>query len=124
MEIKILENILDYAPIQNKIKEPKLQQDFEEFCRKMRLKWYFCNAPIPVISTTPAWKPPNGNSSLKFFNQVEKDLFKISKKVIPRGMVVIPSLSRRNLVIKNLKGLYVVDWDCNHYIAEAEKTTE
>ena len=119
MEIKILENSLDYAPIQNKIKEPKLQQDFEEFCHKMRLKWYFFNEPIPVISTTPAWKPPNGNSSLKFFNQVEKDLFKISKKVILRGMVVIPSLSGRNIVTKNLKGLYVIERDCDHYIAEA-----
>ena len=38
IEIKILEKVLDYAPIQNKIIEPELKQDFEEFCCKMRLK--------------------------------------------------------------------------------------
>ena len=81
MEIKILENSLDYAPIQNKIKQPKLQQDFEEFCHKMRLKWYFFNEPIPVISTTPAWKPPNGNSSLKFLIRLRKIYLKLVKRL-------------------------------------------
>ena len=37
IEIKILEKGLGYAPIQNKINEPELKQDFEEFYRKMRL---------------------------------------------------------------------------------------
>ena len=37
-EINILEKDLDYAPIQNKINKLKLKQDFQEFCRKMRLK--------------------------------------------------------------------------------------
>ena len=40
-EIKVLEKGLDYTPIQSKINEPKLLNDFEEFCRRMRLKWYF-----------------------------------------------------------------------------------
>ena len=31
MEIKILEKGLDYAPIQNKINEPELRRDFEDF---------------------------------------------------------------------------------------------
>ena len=35
-EIKILEKGLDYAPIQNKVNEPELRQDFDEFSRKMR----------------------------------------------------------------------------------------
>ena len=39
IEIKALEKGLDYAPIQNKIKEPELRRDFEEFCRTMGLKW-------------------------------------------------------------------------------------
>ena len=37
-EIKILEKGLDYAPIQRKINEPQLKNDFEEFCRRMRIK--------------------------------------------------------------------------------------
>ena len=56
-EINILEKDLDYAPIQNKIIELKLKQDFQEFCRKMRLKWHFRNETTPEFSTTPAFNP-------------------------------------------------------------------
>ena len=41
IEIKILEKGLDFAPIQRKINEPELRQDFAEFCRRMRTKWFF-----------------------------------------------------------------------------------
>ena len=41
VEIKVLEKGWDYAPIQNKINEPELRRDFENFCRQMRLKWFF-----------------------------------------------------------------------------------
>ena len=82
-EIKILEKGLDYAPIQNKINELELKQDFEEFCRKIHLKWHFRNEPTPEFSTMPAfnpkstWKPPNGSPSLEIFlSQVEKDFVK------------------------------------------------
>ena len=37
-EIKILEKDFDYAPIQREINEPELKSDFEEFCRRMRMK--------------------------------------------------------------------------------------
>ena len=37
-EIKVLEKGLDFAPIQRKINEPELRRDFNEFCRRMRLK--------------------------------------------------------------------------------------
>ena len=62
-EIKILEKGLDYAPIQNKVNEPELRQDFHEFYRKMRLKWYFRNEATGDFSETPfrcksSWKPP------------------------------------------------------------------
>ena len=40
-EIKLLEKGLDFAPIQWKINEPELKQNFNDFCRRMRLKWYF-----------------------------------------------------------------------------------
>ena len=42
-EIKVLEKGLDFAPIQRKVNEPELRKDFEEFCRKMRIKWHFRN---------------------------------------------------------------------------------
>ena len=38
LEIKVLEKGLDFAPIQRKINEPELKQDFEDFCRRMRTK--------------------------------------------------------------------------------------
>ena len=38
MEIKVLEKGLDFALIQRKINEPELRRDFNEFCRRMRLK--------------------------------------------------------------------------------------
>ena len=31
--IRILEKVLDFTPIQNKINEPELRSSFEEFCR-------------------------------------------------------------------------------------------
>ena len=42
-EIKFLEKGLDYVPFQNKVNEPELRSDFQEFCRRMHLKWYFCS---------------------------------------------------------------------------------
>ena len=49
-EIRILEKGLDFAPIQNKINEPELRTDFEEFCRRMRTRWHFRNEPTPEFS--------------------------------------------------------------------------
>ena len=135
-EIEILEKSLDYAPIQNKINEPELKQDFEEFCRKMRLKWHFRHELTPEFSTTPAfnrkstWKPPKGSPSLELFlSQVEKDLFEMSKTTLDYSNFSkeekqsLHSLADdRNIVIKKAdKGSCVVLWDCNDYIAEAEK---
>ena len=45
-EIQVLEKELDFAPIQRKFIEPELRQDFEEFCRRMRIKWHFRNEPL------------------------------------------------------------------------------
>ena len=83
-EIKVLEKGLDYTPIQSKINEPKLLNDFEEFCRRMRLKWYFPNEPSSEFSETPlftpksSWKPPKGHPSLEvFLSEIEKVIFAI-----------------------------------------------
>ena len=55
--ISVLEKGLDYAPIRNKISQPELRTDFEEFCRKMRLKWHFRNDTTPNFSEIPAFRP-------------------------------------------------------------------
>ena len=44
-EIKVLEKSLDFVPIQRKVNEPELRQDFENFCRLMRIKCHFRNEP-------------------------------------------------------------------------------
>ena len=82
-EVKVFEKGLDYAPIQNKVNEPELRSDFEEFCRRMVLKWYFRNDPTPYFSKKPSftpkssWKPPTGHPNLEvFLSELEK---KISK---------------------------------------------
>ena len=85
--IKILEKGLDYAHILNKVTEPELRQDFDEFSRKMRLKWYFQNKATEDLSETlsfrckSSWKPPQGNASLELLlSQIERKLFEIPKK--------------------------------------------
>ena len=82
-EIKILEKGLDYAPIQRKINEPKLKNDIEEFCRRMRIKWHFRNEPSENFSEIPSfrpklsWKPPKGNPNLEMLlSKVEQNIFK------------------------------------------------
>ena len=82
-EIKILEKGLDYAPVQRKINEPELKSDFEEFCRRMRIKWHCRNessenfSEIPSFRPKSSWKPPKGNPNLEMFlSKVEQDLFK------------------------------------------------
>ena len=55
-EIWVLEKGLDYAPIQRKMNEPELIHDFNDFCRRMRLKWHFRDESN-TFSETPAFRP-------------------------------------------------------------------
>ena len=78
-EMKVVAKGLDFAPIQNKINEPKLRNDLEGFCKRMRIKWHFSNDATPQVSEIPEftpkskWKSPKGNSNLEvFLNQIEK----------------------------------------------------
>ena len=72
-EIKVLEKGLDFAPIQNKANEPELRKDFDEFWRRMRIKWHFRNEPSENFSTILAfrsksfWKAPTGHPNLRGF---------------------------------------------------------
>ena len=82
-EIWILAKGLDFASIQNKINEPELRSDFEEFCCRMRTKWHFRNEPTPEFSRTPvfspkpSWKPLMDHPNVKvFLGQIEHEIFK------------------------------------------------
>ena len=72
-EIKVLEKGLDFTPIQNKVNEPELRKDFDEFCRRMRIKWHFRNEPSENFSTITAfrskssWKLITGHPNLQVF---------------------------------------------------------
>ena len=86
-EIKVLEKGLDFAPIQRKVNEPELRQDFENFCRRMKIKWHFQNEPSdnfsekPTFSPKSSWKPPLRHPNFEvFLSQVENELFEIIKE--------------------------------------------
>ena len=135
VEIKVLEKGLDFAPIQRKINEPELRKDFEEFSRRMRIKWHFRNEPssefseVPAFSPKSTWKPPKGHPNLEvFLSKVESDLFSLIDKPLGYSNLTkeewdaIRSLADdRNIVIKKAdKGSCVVIWDRTDYIKEAE----
>ena len=113
-EIKVLEKVLDFAPIQRKLNEPELREDFEEFCRCMSVKWHFRNEPSEHFSKKPAfspkssWKPPEGLLNLEvLLSQIDNELFKtvetplgysnLSKK---EWKAVRTLANDRNIVIK------------------------
>ena len=135
-EIKVLEKGLDFAPIQRKVNEPELRQDFENFCRRMRIKWHFRNEPSDNFSERPAfspkssWKPPLGHPNLEvFLSQVENELFEITKEPTRYSNLsqeewrAIRTLADdRSIVIKKAdKGSCIVVWDRADYLREAEK---
>ena len=66
-----------------KINESESKSDFEEFCRRMRIKWHFRNelsknvTEKKHIQAEASWKSRKGNPNLEMFlRQVEQDLFK------------------------------------------------
>ena len=135
-EIKLLEKGLDFAPIQRKINEPELRKDFNEFCRRMRIKWNFRNEPSQNFSETPAfrvkssWKPPKGHPNLEvFLSKIEEELFKIietplnySNLTKEEWQAVRSLADDRSIVIKKAdKGSSIVIWDRVDYLKEANK---
>ena len=132
----MLEKGLDFAPIQNKINEPELRTDFEEFCRRMRTRWHFRNEPTPEFSESPAfslkstWKPPMGHPNIEvFLSQIQQEIFKEVQSPLGYSNLskeewkAVRSLANdRNIVIKKAdKGFCVAIWDRSDYIMEAEK---
>ena len=77
---------MDFAPIQNKINEPELRSDFEEFSRRIRTKWHFRNEPTPLFSESPAfrtrptWKSPLSHPNVEIFlSQLEQKFLHLVK---------------------------------------------
>ena len=125
-EIKVLGKGLNFAPIQNKINKPELRTDFNEFCRRMRIKWYFKDEPmkefsnIPAFSSKSTWMPINGHPNLEvYLNQIENEVFKISREQFEYSNLskleweAIRLLAGdRSIVVKKVdKGSCVVVWD-------------
>ena len=55
-ENNVLEKGLDFAPIHKKLNKPELRSDFNEFCRRMHLKWHFRHE-TENFSEVPAFNP-------------------------------------------------------------------
>ena len=128
---------MDFSPVQRSFNEPELRKDFEEFARKMRIKWNFRNEPSEDFSDTPAfrpkssWKPPPGHPGLELFlSQIEKDIFEnlvkdstpINSNMTKEEWDALKGLADdRSIVIKKAdKGSCVVVWCRDDYIKEAE----
>ena len=133
IEINILEKGLDFAPIQNKINEPELSTDFEECCRRMRIKWYFCNDISENFSEKPEFtpksklKPPKGHPSLEvFLRHIEKELFELAESPLnyfskEEWQAMMLLVNDRIVVLKKAdRSSCVVVWDCEDYIEEAK----
>ena len=139
--IQVLEKGLDFTPIQKSINEAELRKDFEEFSRRMRIRWNFRDQPSEDFSDKPAfrpksnWKPPPGHPGLELFlSQLEKEIF----NGLLNDSISIPSnMSKeewealrgladdRSIVIKQAdKGSCVVVWCRDDYIKEANKQLE
>ena len=73
IETQVLEKGLDFSPVRRYLNEPELRKDFEEFARKMRIKWNFRSKPSEDFSDKPKFcpksntQPPPGCSSLELF---------------------------------------------------------
>ena len=70
-EIMVLSKGLSFVPTPSTINEVELRNDFEEFARKMRCKWYFRDdvsndfSNVPVFRKKSEWKPRVGQPALE-----------------------------------------------------------
>ena len=124
IETSILEKGFDLAPIQNSINEAELRKDFEDFSRRMRIKWNFRDQTSKNFSDEPAfrpkcnWKPPPVHPGLELFlSQLEKEVFNgfLNYSTSIPSKEEWEALRRladdRNIVIKQAeKGSYVIVW--------------
>ena len=135
-EISVLNKGLGFSPTPFSINEHKLRNDFNEFCRRMRCKWYFRGSEvsenfseIPSFRKKSTWIPPKGSASLEvFLGRVEDELFSIQPRqsrnlnLTKEEWSAVKSLKEdKSIVIKPAdKGSCVVVWDKQDYIREVE----
>ena len=136
IEIQVLEKGLDFAPIQRSINEPELRKDFEDFSRRMRIRWNFRDQLSEDFPDKPAFRPKSNWKLLSrhpdlelFLSQLEKEIF----NGLLNDSISIPSnMSKeerealrgltddRSIVIKQAdKGSCVVVWCRDDCIKEA-----
>ena len=136
-----MEKGLDFAPIYKSINEPELRKKFEDFSRRMPIRWNFRDQPSEDFSDKPTfrpksnWKPPPGHPGLEpFLSQLEKEIF----NGLLNDSISLPSnmskeewealkgvADNRNIVIKQAdKGYCMVAWCRDDYIKEANKQLE
>ena len=141
IEIQVLEKGLDFAPIQRSINEPELRKDFEDFSRRMRIRWNFRDQLSEDFSDKSAfrpksnWKPPPGHPDLELFlSQLEKEIF----NGLLNDFISLPSnmykeewealrglADYRSVVIKQAdEGSCMVVWCRDAYIKKANKQLE
>ena len=102
----------------------------------MHLKWYFRNETTEDFRETSSFrcklsrKPLQGNANFDLFlSQIERELFGIPKKRLgysnfsKEEWECMRSLGNHRSIVLNkaYKALCVVVWNCEYYIAEAEK---
>ena len=79
-EIKVLEKGLDFDPVQRTYNKPELREAFEEFCCRMKCKWYFRNevsetfSEIPAFRSKSSWLPPKAHAK-NIFKPIRKRTF-------------------------------------------------
>ena len=132
----MLEKGLDFAPLQRTLNEPELRKEFEEFCRRMRCKWHFCNeasktfSEITAFRSKSSWLSPKGHASLEiFFSQLKEELFTNdvhepfqSNLSAEQWKASTYLASDRSTGIKGAdRGSSAVVWDRADYILQAEK---
>ena len=81
-EIRVLSKGLSFVPTPSAINEMQLRDDFAEFSRRMRCRWYFRNevsedfGQVPSFRKKSEWNPPMGHPELELYlSKVEKELF-------------------------------------------------
>ena len=73
IEIQVLKKGFDFAPIQRSMNEPELGKDFEDFSRRIRIRWNFKDrlsedcSDKPVFRPKSNWKPPSGHLAWNCF---------------------------------------------------------
>lgn len=64
---------LDFSPNQKSLDEPKVRKKFEDFCRRMYIKWNYRDEPFDNFSDKPVFHPksdeksPPGHTGLELF---------------------------------------------------------